>query len=380
MVATLLFYVPSGSAAWAEQGTPSVAEESVKSELETPKSVMQDNVSEKHELDNRFRELEKAMSKQQRLTEAIDFGGAIEIEVFWERGFDDRETSKLELSTAEIDFEIQFYDWVMGSLTIGWDSDGDKFTADDAFITLHNAEKSPLYLIAGRTTAPFGVATVETVSDTPLSIEDPLTIEVFETTEDIVLLGLVASGFEVGAYGFSGNNNHVRQWGATVGYSAGNESWSFDSGIDLISNVWTSDGLSDAYEDPQSDYAYGIAAEIQALASDFSIVIEYNGALTKTKFEEDDESTNIRPRAWQVELGYFAELFEKNTVFSLGYSRSDDLGGEFAERRLLATVGIWILDDLRLKLEYNHDWDYSESDGGTGDILDKVTSQLTYEW
>jgi hypothetical protein len=73
-------------------------------------------------------------------------------------------------------------------------------------------------------------------------------------------------------------------------------------------------------------------------------------------------------------------LFDKKTVFSLGYSQSNDLGGEFAERRLLATAGMWILDDLRWKLEYDHDWDYSESDGGTGDILDKVTSQLTYEW
>ena len=228
------------------------------------------------------------MGKQQRLTEAIDFGGAIEIEGFWERGFDDRLTSRISLETAEIDFEIRFYDWVTGWLTIGWDSDGDKFTADDAFVTLGNAEEFPLYLLAGRTTAPFGVATVETVSDTPLSITDPLTIEVFETTEDIVLLGLAAGGFEVGAYCFSGSNNHVRQWGATVGFSMKNDNWSFDSGIDLISNVWEFDGLSDAHEDPKSDYACGIAAELQLLISGFSIVIEYNGALDKTKFEKED--------------------------------------------------------------------------------------------
>jgi hypothetical protein len=94
----------------------------------------------------------------------------------------------------------------------------------------------------------------------------------------------------------------------------------------------------------------------------------------------DDTTFRIQPQAWAIEGGYTTKIFGKKTYVALGYSQSYDLRGAFPERRVLATVGTWLSDNMRFALEYAHDWDYATVDGGTGGVADAVTSRLTYEW
>ena len=54
--------------------------------------------------------------------------------------------------------------------------------------------------------------------------------------------------------------------------------------------------------------------------------------------------------------------------------------GFVPKRRLLLTAGEWVLDSVRLSLEYSHALDYSKREGGTGNSGNGVFTMLTYAW
>ncbi len=319
------------------------------------------------------------------INEYVAFGGALEIEGDWRRNFDHESESNIRLETAEFDFEAQIVDWVTGTLQIEWDDEDDKLTVDEAFLQLGNTKRYPPFLLAGRFVVPFGLSTGDRVGDT-LSITDPLTFEVFETREDTVLLGAEAAGFVGGAYAFNGDTNegggdHVGNFGATIGYAAERGDMEFTARVDFINSVFDSDGLTEAFPDAlEADYTPGLAALARLRMGAFSISTEYNGALRDADFVSEGEPVNRRPEAWYVEGAYFTGVYGKESFVALGYSESDDLGGAFAKRRITTTIGSWLTRNLRLSLEYLHEDDFSQSQGGTGNPAQAFTGQLTYEW
>jgi hypothetical protein len=136
------------------------------------------------------------------INEFVVFGGTVEVLSGWEQDFQDNSESVLRLNTAELDFEIQVNDWVRGSLIIEYDdgadslftttsddeSTVDRFNIDTAFVTLGNVEQFWPYAVTGRMIVPFGISTGDPVLDA-LTINDPLTIELFESREDAILIG-----------------------------------------------------------------------------------------------------------------------------------------------------------------------------------------------
>jgi hypothetical protein len=138
------------------------------------------------------------------ITDAVVFGGTLEALTFWADDFDNVSQSDIVLDTAELDFEIAVNEWVLGSLILEY-IDGndflfpttendeaavDRFNVDTAFITIGNTANYPLFATFGRVVVPFGISTGDPVADV-LTIVDPLTVEVFETKEDVVMIGFV---------------------------------------------------------------------------------------------------------------------------------------------------------------------------------------------
>lgn len=136
------------------------------------------------------------------INEFVIFGGTIEVLAGWEQDFQSNSESVLRLNTAELDFEIQVSDWARGSMIIEYDDGADSLfttTSDDestverlnidtAFVTLGDVERFWPYAVAGRMIVPFGISTGDPVLDA-LTINDPLTIELFESKEDAILIG-----------------------------------------------------------------------------------------------------------------------------------------------------------------------------------------------
>ena len=67
---------------------------------------------------------------------------------------------------------------------------------------------------------------------------------------------------------------------------------------------------------------------------------------------------------------------------SVGYSGSQDMAGVMRlingaptrfgfvpENRLFITAGEWVMEDLKVSVEYSLNWDYSPREGGTGDLV-----------
>ena len=172
---------------------------------------------EQERLEQRVKELETAKTTQEDVTrsiiresvstlgakinEQVTLGGALEVLTGWGEDFSGESESVLRLDTAELDLEIQPNDWTLGSIILEY-NDGvdtlfpttdeltanDRITIDTAFVTLGDTQRFPPFGTFGRMIVPFGISTGDPVADV-LTLEDPLTVEVFEAKEDAILLG-----------------------------------------------------------------------------------------------------------------------------------------------------------------------------------------------
>jgi hypothetical protein len=136
------------------------------------------------------------------ITDAVVFGGTLETLTFWQEDFEGVAESDIVLDTVELDFEIAVTNWALASVVFEYFEDndilfptnqGDEFGVDrvtvrQAIIIVGDVTKYPLFGTFGRAVVPFGISTGDPVTDV-LTIVDPLTVEVFETREDFVMVG-----------------------------------------------------------------------------------------------------------------------------------------------------------------------------------------------
>jgi hypothetical protein len=463
-----------------------------------------------------------------RINEFVDFGGVIEVVPAWEEDLLRESEQSIKLNTAELQFEIQVADWARGSLVVEYDDGGDlvfttteddefsidRVNIDTAFATLGNTQRFWPYASIGRMVVPFGISTGDPVADV-LNIIDPLTVDVFETKNDAILVGfefptppptpevltpvpppvrpLIAPlfgelarllgyrpppppyptpafralppprpPFRAGVYFYDGDTfeklidegewdleNHM---GAMVGYQTrgscrpsadGQQApddlhwlhvlcpWSLDVGLEFNRSVFDSDFLRLQYRrflgppDPADPSRFegsigfvpGIAASVKTSFGPVSVVGEWNGAIETVRFIDDKfEEVAMRPRAWQVSVGYQFDwnpsveaIGAQGTYLTLSYSETQDLRGvnrfnandntlarvgEVPRKQLVVGAGEWVLPNVRLAVEYARAWDYSSArkrfpplgepngvnNGAKRDVADAIFSMVTLEW
>jgi hypothetical protein len=422
-----------------------------------------------------------------KINEYVTLGGTFEVLAGWNEDFTDQDESTIQLSTTQVDFEIQVNDWSLGSIIFEYDdgadvlfptSDGgeasvDRLNIDTAFLTLGNTERFWLFGTFGRMIVPFGISTGDPVADV-LTINDPLTVEAFETKEDAVLVGVAfptppltrppqatmtpppvrplllnplfsrlsrllgykplpipalapvplppppaPPPFNAGVYVYNGtthDNSADREWrrplkhmGGTVGYRTKGDCprsfcpWTLDMDVDFSGSLFESRFLSFEYKPffSQIRYVPGIAAHVKTSIGPVALVGEWNGAIEKNTITDDfGNTTNLKPSAWQLSLNYQFDwnpwveaIGSQGTYLALGYSQSRDLAGILQDvdgratrvgfvprQRILAGVGEWVLEGLRVAVEYSHVIDYSKDKRGTGNSASGVFALLTYQW
>jgi hypothetical protein len=137
-----------------------------------------------------------------KINESVALGGTLETLFGSTDVFTGQSERVQRLQTAQLDLEIQVNPWTLGSLIIEYDDGKDtqfitsegseasveRINLDTAFLTIGDTQRFPPFLKIGRMIVPFGISTGNPVADV-LTIEDPLTIEVFETKEDAILIG-----------------------------------------------------------------------------------------------------------------------------------------------------------------------------------------------
>jgi hypothetical protein len=452
------------------------------------------NRKDQEQLEQRVEELEKSKTAQEdavrsivrdslaktgsMINEFVTLGGTLEVTGGRVRDFSGKTENQIQLTTAQLEFEIRPNPWTLGNLVVEYDpgtsvtfpttngfSTGvERINLDTAFIQIGDPQRFPPFLKAGRIVLPFGVSTGSAWADV-LSVENPLTVEVFETRKTAVGIGvgfptpalkpaappvaappvkplvinpLVSAisrslGYEpppsrpkplplvypapappllnAGLYFYSGNSGTTldgqpslaRHFDATMGYHTRGHCgrsydqlsatdfcpWTLDLDASYNSSVYDSLFLQSEYEAflYQIGLVPGATVSLKSSLGPVAIVAEWNGALNGTRFVDDaGRRINMKPSAWQLSLGYqfdwnpWVEVIgDQGTYVSLSYSQSSDLAGVtqlingvptrvgfVPQKRLILTGGEWVLDGVRVVLEYSYNWDYPVSAGGTG--------------
>lgn len=460
------------------------------------------------QLEQRVEELEKSKTAQEdavrtivrdslaktgsKINEFVNLGGALEVNAGRAKSFSGTSESQIQLSTAQLEFEVRVNPWTLGSLIVeydpgtnvvfpttnGFETSVDRINLDTAWVMIGDPQRFPPFLKAGKMVLPFGISTGSAWADV-LSVENPLTVEVFEMRKTAVGLGLAfptpalkpatplvavpqvkplvisplvsaisrSLGYEplpsrpkplplvsptpapplfnAGVYFYSGNTDTTtsgsssiaRHVDATMGFHTrghcgrsydqlspvGLCPWTLDIDLSWNSSVYDSLFLESEYQAflNQIGLVPGATASLKSSLGPVAIVAEWNGALARSTFQDGSGRTiSMKPSAWQLSLGYQFDwnpwvetIGDQGTYVSFGYSQSADLEGVtqsingvptrvgfVPKKRLILTGGEWVLEGVRVVLEYSYNWDYPRSAGGTGNTAHGLFGSILYVW
>jgi len=263
-----------------------------------------------------------------------------------------------------------------------------RLSVDEAYFTIGNLERNPMYLRAGRMYVPFG-------KYQRYQITDPLTKYLSATSATAVEFGAVSdSGLSGAVYGFRGlprsNADHensngrirVQSWGAQVAYAQEfGESCNYDFGFGYLNNMadvnFIRAGLRHKFDDRVG--AFSFHGDLQLGVWDFGVryvaaLDEFNGEDTPLLFDgddNDDRDREAKPWAATFDVGYSFDAFDRHSRLGLTYQKSKHtrgLGPWFVglpQTRYGAEYQINLLNHTDLVFDVHHDkgFAYRSDDG-----------------
>jgi hypothetical protein len=167
--------------------------------------------------------------------------------------------------------------------------------------------------------------------------------------------------------------------------------WTLDFHVDYDTSVFESRFLHQAYLPflPEIGRVPGVAASVKSSFGPFAVVGEVNAALRSATFLDGAGiPRHMIPMTWQFSVAYqfdwnpwVTEIGGQGDFISIGYSGSKDMAGVtllqagvptrigfVPQNRLFLTAGEWVMDGLKVAVEYSANWDYSTNVGGTGKL------------
>ncbi len=317
----------------------------------------------------------------------IEIGGVVEVEAVYKNPDSGDSSSDAVLATAEIGVAAEINDWVSAETALLYEEDDTDLEVDIAVISIANPN-GPWFVGAGLMYTPFGTFETNLISD-------PLTLEIGEIRETSVLAGIEANGFTGGLYAFNGElsedgDDDIDNLGAFLGYAHENENSAFGFNMGYITDIGDTDTLQDVVQEnlddnavEYSDHVGGFAVSGMVTFGSFNIFAEYLTATDEFEMEElAFDGEGARPEALNIEAGYTFNLGGIAMVAALAYQRTDEaVVLELPQERIIGGLSAEIFENTLLSIEWAHDEDYSDSEGGTDELGgDTITSQLAVEF
>lgn len=352
-------------------------------------------------LEQRLDRLEGSLNDTQTKDDAapawyrnIEIAGLIEVEASDLSPYEGDSESDVVLATAELGLRSQVNDWVEAGISFLYEQDETDLEVDTAYLTLGNADVSPLFLTAGQVYVPFGNYETNLVSD-------PLTLDIGEARETALQLGFEQSGFSGSLYVFNGDNDikgkdRIEGWGANLGFAHDSDSLSWSVGAGYINDLGDSDSLHETINDTRvgaaeldpslsidpTEHTAGWTLNAAANLGPFNLIGEYLSATDDfDPISLEFKGEGARPSAWNIEAGYSFTLLGRESVTAVAYQGAREaLALELPKERWLLGWSIEIFDRTSLGLEWARDRDYSARDGGTGKSANVLTAQLAVEF
>ncbi|MCD6296463.1 MAG: LbtU family siderophore porin [Deltaproteobacteria bacterium] len=326
----------------------------------------------------------------------LEFGGAYQSIDRKKEGYE--QDSDICMTTVQLGIAAEINDWVNAEMVLLYEDatfgDETSVDIDEAFITLGNTEKFPLFLKGGKMYVPYG-ALLEHFPDDPL-IDAPLTLCMGETLEKAALIGAEYEGFTVSAYAFNGDveeaggggDNVVESYGFDANYAFEDEDMGLDFlvGGSYISNVFEADVLTDGLDDlgvDLADYVGAAAAYFHVGYLGLFFDAEYMGATDNAELCDKKglvpEINVENMEVWNFEIGYNYNWW-RNLEIALKYAGSNDCDYfGFPRDRYGINFNQEIFDNTILSVGYIYD-EYDDNDADDRDTRDLVFGQIAIEF
>lgn len=272
--------------------------------------------------------------------------GAVEVEA----GFvstDDADSSDLSLSTVELGVDNQINDKLDGHLLFLYEQgeNDDNIAVDEATLTFKPREG--LDVTAGRMYVPFGKFDSNMVSD-------PLTLELAETQEEAVQLGMSNGNVSGSAYVFKDDEDggdKIDDYGVNLDYATETAS----AGVSYISDV-------------NDKAASGIGVHASGKVGRFGVLAEH---IKVDEVTLEDDST-AKPSATNLEASL--DLGNDRTI-AVAYQQTEE-----AETLELPETATGIVYRMPVYEKASFAAEYMNNEGYDGTKEDVVTLQIAYEF
>lgn len=340
--------------------------------------------------------LDKDSSLSKDWTKRITVSGQINVDGFFSNrqplGFNSGSSSEhnfsnIDLNDSELDVDAMINDWTHAHLALtGEEKNANLNTPrknfsglndiemDEAYVTIGNLAKAPVFGVAGRQYIPFGVYTRH-------SLVPSLTMLLEETQATAANIGFaLPMGLYGHAYAFRGRNDaasggrNVGNWGGNLGYAyTSNPNWGLKVDAGYLDNMSDVDQISNAMAvtgggngNTQSSQVDAFAGHANLRVGPFNLIGDYVSALTS--FNAANLGYNgrgARPSAVDGTAAYNFKAFggRKNNI-SLSYQQSwQSVSLAMPKNRWQATYGVGILKDTNLVFALVRDKHYDTDSG-----------------
>lgn len=272
--------------------------------------------------------------------------GAVEVEA----GFvsnDDGDSSDLTVSTVELGVDNKLNDQLKGHLLFLYEQgeNDDNIAVDEATLTFKPREE--LDVTAGRMYVPFGKFDSHMVSD-------PLTLELAETQEEAVQVGVTSGKVSGSAYLFKDDEDggdKLDDYGVNLDYATDN----VGAGVSYISDV-------------NDKAAAGVGVHASAQMGRVGVIAEH---IKVDEMTLEDDAT-AKPAATHLEVGL--DLGNDRTI-ALAYQKT-----EAAEVLKLPETATGIAYRMPIYEKASFAAEYMNNKGYDGAKEDVITLQLAYEF
>ena len=318
----------------------------------------------------------------------IEIGGLVEVEANYVDPYTGpgtgRSTSDLTLATVEVGISSQVNNWTRADIILlhEEDEENNHLIVDVGTIT-HRPTRWKLVRHNRSVLCPFWHIESHMISD-------PLTLEIGETRESALQVGMESGPLNGSVYLFNGTNkqaggtkDRIDNWGANLGVSHESDGLTASGGIGFINDIGDSDGIQGGLTTNNvRDHVPGWTANAIAEVGNFVFIGEFVGATED--FQPGElmfKGRGAEPRAWNAEAGFNFPMMGRDSTVAIAYQGTrESLALGWPRRRMMVGWSVSIFENTALTFEWAHDKDYSSSDGGTGENANTVTTQLAVEF
>ena len=306
----------------------------------------------------------------------VEVGGVIEVEGAYERPYEGDTATDISVATVELGIGAEVNDWVGGEVVLLYG--GEDVGVDAASLAI-GPPSGDWSLTVGQQYLPFGTFESNMISD-------PMTLDIGETAQTAITLGISAGDFEGSAFGFKGDrspggSDHIGGFGAALGYGLALGDIEVGVSVSYLNDLGDSDGLQEAIGEETSRVP-GWSAGVTAGMGDVTVIAEYLGATDRFQADDIDFSDRgAQPSSWMIEAAYGLSLVDKDVTVAASFQQTHEaVALELPRSRTLIGFSVGLMEQVSLAVEWAHHNDYGVEDGGSGGNANTLVIQLAAEF